>query len=56
MTPSAVEIIERIPTGTAGLDHILRGGMPRGRSTLVAGTAGSGKTVFGMQFLVQGKR
>jgi circadian clock protein KaiC len=49
-------MIDRIPTGTAGLDHILRGGMPRGRTTLVAGTAGSGKTVFGLQFLVQGLR
>jgi circadian clock protein KaiC len=56
VSPSPVAMIERIPTGTAGLDHILRGGMPRGRSTLVAGTAGSGKTVFGLQFLVQGLR
>lgn len=56
MSPSPLAMIERIPTGTAGLDHILRGGMPRGRSTLVAGTAGSGKTVFGLQFLVQGLR
>lgn len=56
MTHTAVEMLERIPTGTAGLDHILRGGLPRGRSTLVAGTAGSGKTVFGLQFLVQGVR
>lgn len=51
-----VAMIERIPTGTAGLDHILRGGMPLGRTTLVSGTAGSGKTVFGLQFLVQGLR
>jgi circadian clock protein KaiC len=56
VTQLAVETLERVPTGTAGLDHILRGGMPRGRTTLVAGTAGSGKTVFGLQFLVQGLR
>ncbi len=53
---SVVGMIDRIPTGTAGLDHILRGGMPLGRTTLVSGTAGSGKTVFGLQFLVQGLR
>ncbi|WP_206063173.1 circadian clock protein KaiC [Nocardioides sp. HDW12B] len=49
-------MIDRVPTGTSGLDHILRGGMPLGRTTLVSGTAGSGKTVFGLQFLVQGLR
>lgn len=51
-----VSMIEPIPTGTAGLDHIRRGGMPLGRTTLVSGPAGSGKTVLGLQLLAQGLR
>ena len=43
--------IEKIPTGIAGLDEISHGGLPRGRTTLVAGSAGSGKTVLAGQFL-----
>jgi circadian clock protein KaiC len=46
--------IERAPTGVAGLDEVLDGGLPRGRPTLVCGAAGSGKTILGMQFLVNG--
>jgi circadian clock protein KaiC len=46
--------IEKQPTGIAGFDHIADGGLPRGRSTLVAGTAGSAKTVFALQFLLEG--
>lgn len=48
--------IEKLPTGLPGFDVISEGGLPRGRVTLVAGTAGSGKTVLGMQFLVEGAR
>jgi circadian clock protein KaiC len=47
-------MIEKIPTGVSGLDNITNGGLPRGRTTLVAGGAGSGKTLLGMEFLVQG--
>lgn len=46
--------IVKVPTGHAGLDQILRGGMPRGRTTLVSGTAGAGKTIFALQFLLGG--
>ena len=42
------------PTGIEGFDAIAFGGLPRGRTTLVAGTAGSGKTIFGVQFLASG--
>lgn len=42
------------PTGIAGLDLILRGGLPSGRTLVVAGGPGAGKTVFAMQFLVSG--
>ena len=46
--------IEKRLTGIAGFDHIADGGLPRGRSTLVSGTAGSAKTVFAVQFLLEG--
>ena len=41
-------------TGIEGFDQITRGGLPRGCVTLVTGGAGSGKTVFGLQMLVDG--
>ncbi len=41
-------------TGIIGLDDITNGGLPRGRPTLVCGSAGCGKTLFGMEFLVHG--
>ncbi|MEV5979116.1 circadian clock protein KaiC [Streptomyces sp. NPDC052114] len=46
--------IERIPTGINGFDQIALGGLPAGRSTLVAGTTGSGKTLFAIEFLARG--
>ena len=48
--------LTRISAGQVGIDHILSGGLPSGRATLVSGTSGSGKTVFAMQFLAQGIR
>jgi len=39
-------------TGLAGFDAISGGGLPRGRATIVIGDAGTGKTVFGLQTLV----
>jgi circadian clock protein KaiC len=48
--------IDRVPTGIPGLDAVTKGGLPRSRLTLVAGTAGSGKTVFAAQFLAEGIR
>lgn len=41
-------------TGIEGLDDITHGGLPSGRPTLVCGNAGCGKTLLGMQFLVNG--
>ena len=41
-------------TGIQGLDDITRGGFPRGRPTLVCGSAGAGKTLLAMEFLVRG--
>lgn len=47
-------MIEKLPTGIPGLDHITDGGLPKGRTTLVAGSAGSGKSVLATQFLLAG--
>jgi circadian clock protein KaiC len=44
------------PTGVAGLDHLTAGGFPRGRTTLIEGGPGAGKTVLALQFLVNGAR
>jgi len=46
--------IQKLPTGITGFDSISNGGLPEGRTTLVAGTAGSAKTVFAVQFLSMG--
>ena len=46
--------LAKAPTGIKGLDEILLGGLPQGRPTLVYGSAGCGKTLFGMEFLVRG--
>jgi KaiC/Histidine kinase-, DNA gyrase B-, and HSP90-like ATPase len=43
-------------TGIRGLDDITQGGVPKGRPTLVCGSAGSGKTLFAMEFLRHGIR
>jgi KaiC/GvpD/RAD55 family RecA-like ATPase len=45
---------DRCPTGITGLDNIIDGGLPRNRSILLSGTCGTGKTVFGIQFLANG--
>jgi circadian clock protein KaiC len=46
--------LPKCPTGISGLDEVTLGGLPRGRSTLVCGGAGCGKTLLGMEFLVRG--
>ncbi|MEY2427520.1 MAG: circadian clock protein KaiC [Verrucomicrobiota bacterium] len=46
--------LTKTPTGIRGLDEVLDGGLPRGRSSLICGTAGCGKTLFGLEFLVRG--
>ncbi|MCG5500263.1 circadian clock protein KaiC [Ectothiorhodospira lacustris] len=47
---------EKAPTGISGFDQITGGGLPRGRTTLLLGGPGSGKTVFALEFLVHGAR
>ncbi|ODS35398.1 MAG: hypothetical protein A7315_05655 [Candidatus Altiarchaeales archaeon WOR_SM1_79] len=46
--------IERVETGIPGLDELMGKGIPRGNSVILSGCAGSGKTTFGVQFLVNG--
>lgn len=43
--------LPKVTTGITGLDQITEGGLPKGRSTLVAGASGTGKTQLAMQFL-----
>lgn len=46
--------IGKSPTGIRGLDEVTQGGLPQGRPTLLCGSAGCGKTLFGMTFLYNG--
>jgi len=46
--------LAKAPTGIPGLDEVLLGGVPAGRPTLICGSAGCGKTLLGMTFLVNG--
>src|SRR5579863_3095701 len=56
-TPASKSIaLAKAPTGIEGLDEITLGGLPKGRPTLVCGSAGCGKTLLGMEFLVRGAR
>ena len=53
--PSSISaVLPKSPTGITGLDEITGGGLPAGRPTLVCGTAGAGKTMLGIEFLVRG--
>ena len=47
-------VLEKCPTGIKGLDEITKGGLPKGRPTLICGSAGCGKTLFSMEFLMRG--
>jgi len=50
------QTLRKTPTGIQGLDEVTGGGIPASRSTLVCGSAGSGKTVLAMEFIVRGIR
>src|ERR1700754_2069617 len=58
MPPSSKKIsqvtLRKTPTGITGLDEITGGGLPTGRPTLVCGSAGSGKTLLAVEFIVRG--
>ena len=46
--------LQKERTGIPGFDEITRGGVPKGRPTLICGSAGAGKTLFAIEFLVRG--
>ncbi|MBF0310802.1 MAG: circadian clock protein KaiC [Magnetococcales bacterium] len=51
---SAAMDLDKIPTGIEGFEHITMGGLPKGRTCLVSGSSGSGKTILAMEFLYRG--
>jgi circadian clock protein KaiC len=51
---SAGYMISKTQTGIAGLDEITGGGLPQGRPTLVCGSAGCGKTLLSLEFIIRG--
>ncbi len=48
--------MNRIKTGIYGLDELVEGGFPEGRSVLVSGATGTGKTIFCMQYIYFGAK
>ncbi len=54
MKREKIEIFPKSRSGVEGLDEITGGGFPKGRPTLICGSAGCGKTLMAMQFLVKG--
>ena len=46
--------VQKLATGIEGFDDVCHGGLPIGRSTLISGTSGTGKTVFSLHFLYNG--
>ena len=55
-TSNSSTILKKTPTGIGGFDEITAGGLPKGRPALICGSAGCGKTLFAMEFLVRGAR
>lgn len=49
-----LEKINRVKTGIEGLDDLIEGGFPKGSTIVVTGVAGSGKSIFGMNFIAEG--
>jgi KaiC/GvpD/RAD55 family RecA-like ATPase len=51
---AATDDFERVTTGIPGLDELIEGGLVKGSTTLVSGAAGTGKTIFCSQFIMEG--
>ena len=49
-----VRTLAKTPTGIDGLDEVMEGGLPKGRPTLICGSAGCGKTLMAIQFIYKG--
>lgn len=47
---------DRVPTGISGFDKLVEGGLVRGSTYLIAGQTGTGKSIFSMQYLLEGLR
>jgi circadian clock protein KaiC len=54
MAVDSRESSERVSTGAPGLDALIGGGFPRDRTVMICGDIGTGKTLFGLQFLMAG--
>src|SRR4030042_6926477 len=52
--PHRTPSLRKAATGIPGLDELTGGGLPKGRPTLLCGSAGCGKTLLAMEFLVRG--
>jgi len=48
--------MERVKSGIKGVDKLVNGGFPRGHSILICGSPGTGKTVFGLQYIYMGAK
>ena len=48
--------MNRVKTGITGLDELIEGGFPQGRSVLVSGACGTGKTILSMQYIYMGAK
>ena len=53
---AAAGTTRKAATGIAGFDEITGGGLPRGRTSLLVGGPGSGKTIFSLQFVVKDRK
>lgn len=51
-----VVLAERLGTGVGGLDALLLGGLPQASATMIQGGTGTGKTLIGLHFLLEGAR
>lgn len=54
LTDNNNNTLPKTPSGISGLDQITLGGLPTGRPTLICGSAGCGKTLFSLEFLIRG--
>lgn len=52
--PTAASKLAKAPTGITGFDDVTQGGVPKGRPTLICGSAGCGKSLFAVEFLIRG--
>ncbi|MFW5991346.1 MAG: RAD55 family ATPase [Candidatus Nanoarchaeia archaeon] len=46
--------MDRVPTGVKGFDHLIEGGFPKGAAILLSGSPGTGKTIFGLEYIYRG--